>query len=112
MDWWQLINYENPDAYSKVYQNRIWWKTNPSPFQIGNTEVVTSQQYSLWSLQNPPQATAYSRMLLPHTGCVVVLSHVEKQHLVCLQVIQALITKPHMSWLTIPLNVWYIHRAK
>jgi hypothetical protein len=35
---------------SKVYQNRIWWKTNPSPLQIGITEVVTSLRYNPWSL--------------------------------------------------------------
>jgi hypothetical protein len=40
---------------------------------------------------NPPkgrciaQATAYSRMSSPHSGCVVTLRHVGKQHLVCLE---------------------------
>ena len=58
------------------------------------------------------QATAYSRMLLSQTGCVMVLSHVEKQHLVCLQVAEALITRPHMSWPTILLTVRHIHKAK
>jgi hypothetical protein len=36
------------------------------------------------------QATAYSRMLSSHCGCVVALRHVEKRYLVCLEVAGAL----------------------
>jgi len=32
------------------------------------------------------RATAHSRMLSPQCGCVVELRHVEKQHLVCLEI--------------------------
>jgi hypothetical protein len=41
--------------------------------------------------QSIAQATAYSRMLSPHCGCVVVLLHAE-EHLVCLEVAGALTT--------------------
>jgi len=36
--------------------------------------------------QSITQATAYSRMLSPHCGYVVVLHLVENKHLVCLEV--------------------------
>jgi hypothetical protein len=53
---------------SKVYQNRIWWKTNPSPLQIGITEEVTSLRYNPWSLQYfeyvEPDSSYYGKLIL------------------------------------------------
>jgi len=56
-------------------------------------EIVEARKWTSLS-QSITQATAHSIMLSPHYGCVVALHHVEKQHLVCLEVARALNTTP------------------
>jgi hypothetical protein len=62
----------------------------------GGSELEIEKARKLTTLsQNSVQATAHPRMLVPHIAYVVVLCYVEK-HLVCLQVVEALIRRPHV----------------
>jgi hypothetical protein len=90
-----------------VFNPSRHWRNENLIFHKAPREKVKGGQ--IWRLRRPGsgppladpslrQLTAYSRMLSPHCGCVVVLRHVEKQHLVCLQVAGGINHNSNMSW--------------
>ena len=75
---------------------KTYLSQSPTTECQGGSELETARARK-WTLlsRNTVQATAYSRKVLSQTGCVVVLCYVEK-YLDCLQVVEALITRPHV----------------